>query len=109
MPELTTQQLLSLDQYTRLRDAARNAVQHGVYPNAKAALAAYVALTDALTGDLSEWQATHDATTAAVQPAIASLQAGLQQIIAGLEAVAAADVTIFPSISAAIGAGEEEE
>ena len=106
MPELTTQQLLSLDAYTRLRDAARNAVQHGVYPNAKAALAAYAALTEALAGDLSEWQATHDATTAAVQPAIAQLQAGLQQIIAGLEAVAAADPTIFPAITAQLETSE---
>ena len=106
MPELTTQQLLSLDQYTRLRDAARNAVQHGVYPNAKAALAAYAALTDALSGDLSEWQATHDATTAAVQPSIAQLTAGLQQIIAGLEAVAAADPTIFPAITAQLETSE---
>lgn len=100
MPKLTTQQLLSLDAYTRLRDAARNAVQHGVYPNARAALVAYAALTDALSGDLAEWQATHDATTAAVQSSIAALQAGLQQIVAGLEAVAAADPTIFPAISA---------
>ena len=106
MPELTTAQLQSLDAYTRLRDAARNAIQFGVYPNARAALVAYAALTDALAGDLSEWQATHDATTAAVQPAIASLVAGLQQIIAGLETVAAADPTIFPAITAQLKAGE---
>ena len=107
MPELTTAQLQSLDAYTKLRDAARNAVQHGVYPNAKAALAAYAALTDALSGDLAEWQATHDATTAAVQPAIAQLTAGLQQIIAGLETVAAADSTIFPAITAQLPEGSE--
>ena len=108
MTELTTAQLQSLDAYTKLRDAARNAVQHGVYPNARAALVAYAALTDALAGDLSEWQTTHDATTAAVQPSIAQLVAGLEQIIAGLETVAAADPTIFPAISAALDAGVEE-
>lgn len=100
MPDLTTEQLLSLDRYTDLRDAARNAVQYGIYPNAKTALAAYAELTEALAGDLSEWQATHAATTAAVQPSIAALVAGLEQIIAGLEAVAQADSTIFPAISA---------
>lgn len=106
MPTLTTQQLLSLDAYTQLRDAARNAVQHGVYPNAVAALAAYATLEAALAGDLSEWADTHAATTAAVQPSIATLQAGLEQIVAGLEAVAAADANIFPAISAGLQGDE---
>lgn len=106
MPTLTTQQLLSLDAYTQLRDAARNAVQHGVYPNAVSALAAYATLEAALAGELSEWADTHAATTAAVQPSVATLQAGLEQIVAGLEAVAAADANIFPAISAGLQGDE---
>lgn len=99
MTDLTAEQLESLAEYSRLRDAARNAIQHGVYPNAVKCLAAYDELTVALDGDLSEWAATHAATTAAVAPYIAQIRQLLESLVAIVEGVTQADPRVWPDVS----------
>lgn len=102
MPDLTSEQLESLNEYSRLRDAARNAIQHGVYPNAVAAIAAYDELTTALEADLSEWAPTHATTTVAVEPYVAQIRQLLETLVAIVEGVAAADPRVWPDVSLAI-------
>jgi len=108
MPTLTTQQLESLERYTKLRDDARNGIAHGVYPNILQTLDAYDALVEALQGELSEWAETHSATTAAVAPHIATLRQHLEAAQLVIEQVAAADDTVWPSISATLAQAQEE-
>jgi len=106
MPTLTTEQLQSLKEYTKLRDDARYAISKGVWPNIVKALNAYNALEEALQGELSEWAETHAASTAAVAPYIATLRQHLEAAQAVIEQVAAADSTVWPSISAKLAQEE---
>jgi len=106
MPTLTTEQLESLREYTRKRNDARDGIGNGVYPNIVATLAAYDALEAALQGELAEWAETHAITTAAVAPHIATLRQHLEAAQAIIEAVAAADSSVWPSISARLAQGE---
>jgi len=106
MPTLTTEELESLNEYTQKRNDVRYAISKGVYPNIRKALDAYDALETALAGDLMEWAETHATTTAAVAPHIATLRQHLEAAQLVIEQVAAADDSVWPSISARLAQEE---
>lgn len=103
----STDELLQLQAYLAARDAARNAVSFGLYPNAKAALEAYAALTARLApgSDLEACATLHATTTADVQAYITQLISAAQAIVNLVDginagATAAGRVPPFSSIGA---------
>lgn len=74
--------------YLVARDAPRQTMAHGVYPNAVKALAEYDALLVRLTtGDLAQFGEYHANVTAAVAPYIATMQQAMQAIVATMQAI----------------------
>ena len=80
----------SYEQYRELRDAPRQTISNGVYPNCKKALSEYSILVDALSGDMSGYAELHTAMIAQVSPHIASIQQAMQNIVDTVEAIEAA-------------------
>ena len=76
--------------YTGHRDAVRDIMGHGVYPNLVKALETYAAFDAALAGELADTDllAYHNGLMAPIAPYIAQLRAGaagIVQIMQGIE------------------------
>lgn len=83
--------------YIAGRDAPRDTMAHGVYPNALKALAEYSALVTRLapSGDLASFGDYHVAVTANVQPYIVQLQQAMAAIVQIMQAIETAAPTTF--------------
>lgn len=91
-PVNTTEELL-FRSYTAHREAVRNAVAHGVYPNLVKALETWADFDAALANGLSnpDLLAYHESTMAPVSPYIAQLRqlaTSMVQIVQGIETAA---------------------
>ncbi len=86
MPDLTNDQLALYTTYAAMRNAPRNAMAHGVYPNCVAALSQYAALEAWLT-DHPDMADSHAAMIAAVAPHITTLQTAMQTIVDTMQAI----------------------
>lgn len=91
MPTLeTTQDMARFSQYTALRDAPRQTMAHGVYPNSVKALAEYQTLVDWLAEN-PDYASLHSTTTSQVTDYIAQMQQAMSaiiQIMHGIESAA---------------------
>lgn len=69
--------------YTSHRDAVRDVMGHGVYPNLRRALTVYAAFDAALADDLADQDllAYHQALMAQIAPYVAMLRAAAAQIV----------------------------
>ena len=91
MPTLeTTQDMARFETYKALRDAPRQTMAYGVYPNSEKALAQYNELV-AWLADNSDYAELHSTTTAQVTSYITQMQQAMTaiiQIMQGIEAAA---------------------
>lgn len=87
-PVNTTEELL-FRSYTQHRDAVRDVMGHGVYPNLVKALATYVAFDDALAGPLSDPDLIeyHAGLMAKIAPYVEQLRSGAAQIVQIMAAI----------------------
>lgn len=76
-----------LIRYLAARDAPRQTMAHGVYPNAKKALAEYDALLALLGSDMSKFVDYHDELTKEVKLYVGMLQDALTTIVATMEGI----------------------
>lgn len=88
---ITTEDELLFREYTQHRDAVRNVMGYGVYPNLVKALETYAAFDAALDGELADPDllAYHAGLMGPIAPYIAQLRAGaagIVQIMQGIEA-----------------------
>lgn len=83
---MTNEQLLLIQQYATMRNAPRDTMAHGVYPNAVKALEQYQALQQWLA-DNPDWQQSHADMIAAVAPHIATMQQAMQAIVTVMQAI----------------------
>lgn len=82
--------------YLAARDAPRQTMAHGVYPNALKALAEYDALVARLTGgDLAQFGQYHTNVTSAVAPHIATMYQAMQTIVTIMQAIESASPGTF--------------
>lgn len=83
--------LARLRQYETFRDAPRNAMAHGVYPNALVALAHYATLTEWLADPVNaDFAGLHTTTVGAVLPHVQTMLEAMQVIIGTMQAIEAA-------------------
>lgn len=77
--------------YTSHRDAVRDVMGHGVYPNLRRALSVYAAFDTALAGDLADHDllAYHQALMAAIDPYVSMLRAAAAQIVEVMDMIEA--------------------
>lgn len=78
--------LALLAEYTRLRDEPRNAMAHGVYPNAVIALQRYQALTGWLA-QYPDYSQLHQNTVGAVLPHVQTMIDAMETIVATMQAI----------------------
>lgn len=83
----------NLEQYTAARNAARDAVKNGVYPNCVACMDRYDELAALLAGDLSQFAEYHTETMELVLPHIATIRDAMETIVATVEAIDVAAYT----------------
>lgn len=82
--------------YLAARDAPRQTMAHGVYPNAVKALAEYDALVARLTGgDLAQFAGYHTNVTNAVAPHVATMYTAMQTIVTIMQAIESASPGTF--------------
>jgi hypothetical protein len=83
---MTNEQLAEIQQYATMRNAPRDTMTYGVYPNSVKALSEYQALLSWLS-EHPDWQQSHADMIAAVAPHIATLQQAMQTIVAVMRAI----------------------
>lgn len=83
---MTNEQLLLIQQYATMRNAPRDTMRYGVYPNAGKALEQYQAL-QAWLADNPDWQQPHAGMVAAVLPHVEALQAAMTTIVTTMQAI----------------------
>lgn len=83
---MTNEQLARNIEYATMRNAPRDTMRYGVYPNSVKALDDYAALEAWLT-DHSDMADSHAAMIAAVAPHIATLQESMQTIISTMQMI----------------------
>jgi hypothetical protein len=86
---MTNEQLAKNIEYAAMRNAPRDTMRYGVYPNADKALREYQALQAWLT-DNPDWQQPHADMVAAVLPYVTSLQAAMTTIVTTMQAIESA-------------------
>lgn len=86
---MTNEQLAKNIEYATMRNAPRDTMRFGVYPNAVKVLAEYVTLQQWLT-DNPDWQQSHADMIATVTPHITTMQQSMQTIVATMQAIEAA-------------------
>lgn len=83
---MTNQQLEQIQQYATMRNAPRDTMRYGVYPNADKALREYQALQSWLA-DNPDWQQPHADMVAAVLPYVVTLQQAMTTIVTVMRAI----------------------
>lgn len=83
---MTNEQLALLTEYAAMRNAPRDTMGYGVYPNCVKALTDYTALQSWLA-EHDDLSADHAAMIAAVAPHIETLQQAMQTIVATMQAI----------------------
>lgn len=86
---MTNEQLAKNIEYATMRNAPRDTMRHGVYPNADKALREYQAL-QAWLADNPDWQQPHADMVAAVLPHVQTLQQAMTTIVATMQAIESA-------------------
>lgn len=86
---MTNEQLAKNIEYATMRNAPRDTMRYGVYPNADKALREYQALQQWLT-DNPDWQQPHADMVAAVLPHVTALQAAMTTIVTTMQAIESA-------------------
>lgn len=76
-----------LIRYLAARDAPRQTMAFGVYPNAKKALAEYDALLLLLGGDMLKFEEYHEELTKEVKLFVGQLQEALTTIVTTMEGI----------------------
>lgn len=76
-----------LIRYLAARDAPRSTMAHGVYPNAKKALAEYDDLIVLLGGDMAKFELYHEELTKEVKMYVGMLQEALTTIVNVMEGI----------------------
>ena len=83
---MTNEQLAKNIEYAAKRNAPRDTMRYGVYPNAAKALDEYAALQQWLT-DNPDWQQPHADMVAAVLPYVQALQQAMTTIVTVMRAI----------------------
>lgn len=83
---MTNEQLARNIEYATVRNAPRDTMRYGVYPNADKALREYQAL-QAWLADNPDWQQPHAEMVAAVLPHVTALQAAMTTIVTTMQAI----------------------
>ena len=83
---MTNEQLAKNIEYATMRNAPRDTMRYGVYPNVDKALREYQALQQWLT-DNPDWQQPHADMVAAVLPYVQTLQAAMTTIVTTMQAI----------------------
>lgn len=83
---MTNEQLAKNIEYATMRNAPRDTMRYGVYPNAVKALAEYAALQQWLL-DNPDWQQPHADMVAAVLPYVVTLQQAMQTIVGVMQVI----------------------
>lgn len=91
---MTSEQLAKNIEYVAMRDAPRDTMRYGVYPNAAKAMEQYQALQVWLT-DNPDWQQPHADMVAAVLPHVTALQAAMTTIVTTMQAIEKASPGTF--------------
>lgn len=86
---MTNEQLAKNIEYAAMRNAPRDTMRYGVYPNAVKALDEYAALQVWLT-DNPDWQQPHADIVAAVLPYVVTLQQAMMTIVTTMQAIESA-------------------
>lgn len=86
---MTNEQLAKNIEYAAMRNAPRDTMRYGVYPNAVKALKEYHALQSWIT-DNPDWQQPHADMVAAVLPYIDTLQQAMTTIVTVMLAIESA-------------------
>ncbi len=83
---MTNEQLARNIEYATMRNAPRDTIRYGVYPNAVKALREYQALQQWIA-DNPDWQQPHADMVSAVLPHIAALQEAMTTIVTVMQAI----------------------
>lgn len=83
---MTNQELAKTTEYATMRNAPRDTMRYGVYPNAVKALGQYQALQQWLL-DNPDWQQPHADMVSAVLPYVTALQAAMTTIVTTMQAI----------------------
>lgn len=83
---MTNEQLAKNIEYATMRNAPRDTMRYGVYPNAVKALEQYQELQSWLV-DNPDWQQPHANMVAAVLPHVTALQAAMMTIVTVMLAI----------------------
>lgn len=83
---MTNEQLAKNIEYANMRNAPRDTMRYGVYPNAAKALEQYQELQAWLT-DNPDWQQPHADMVSAVLPHITTLQNAMQTIVDTMQSI----------------------
>ena len=78
---------IEFDKYKAARDAPRQTMAFGVYPNAKKALVEYDALIGLLSGDMAKFESYHEEVTKEVKLYVGMLQEALTTIVQTMEGI----------------------